>query len=69
MRNWLHAQLTLRSPRALVFDPAHAVMSAEPVRAEAESAAELVGEVQRRNDAGAAAAGEASWLPPLWLSW
>ena len=63
MRNWLHAHLTLHGSRAFAFDPAAAAMIAETDRAEAEPDTELVGQAQRRNDVGAAAAGDASWLP------
>ncbi len=68
MRNWLHAHLPPRSSRALAFEPAHAGMSATPVSAGAEPDAELLGQVPRRNDVSPAN-GDASWLPPLWLSW
>ena len=68
MRNWLHAHLTPRGSRAFVFEPAPAGMSAALASADAEPDAELVGQVQRRND-GSPASSDASWLPPLWLSW
>ena len=69
VRIWLQSHRNLRELRAPRSTVAAAATGAMSQRV-AETDAELTGQVVRRSTpSGEPVTGDATWLPPLWLSW